>query len=167
MGLTQNELHSAIPQNNLHNNPTPVHGPDESELEMEQEEEAPPGYPIKIFHSSLREKSNSGTALQTETTLRRSNRLSEKNTGTYISTIEKAQITQGYTTTASPPPTKAKTRAKVVPVKLTYQESHDPLSAIQAEALVYTAGIELGEELAAKIQTLIETGQSAPSDEGI
>ncbi|KAF3341551.1 hypothetical protein FCM35_KLT00189 [Carex littledalei] len=130
----------------------------------EENVEPPPGFPLQIYGSHSINNITPNIPPQSELTPRRSNRLSEKNTGIYTSTIEKAQITQGYATAASrPTPTRKKTQPK--PVKLTYQQSHDPLSAAQAEAVVATAGIELGEELAAKIRTFVETGLVGPANE--
>ncbi|KAF3321462.1 Zinc knuckle [Carex littledalei] len=79
----------------------------------------------------------------------------EKNTGGYISTIAKAQLTQGFSASTGQASTpKNKPRIKK-PVKLTYLESHDPLSPSQAEVVVSIAGVELGQELTDKIRKFL------------
>lgn len=122
----------------------------------------PPGFPFKILNptgTNLNEEETllglnfeeEQPILTTPQLLRRSRRIEEKNTGTYTTAIEKAQITQGYSDNSGQAPTPRAKKKEKKPIKLTYLESHDPLSAAQAEAVVSTAGVELGQELVDKI----------------
>ena len=158
----------------LHQPELTFHEPNFLTQTDEESDGPPPGFPFKLFSHNLPQGSLAGSEKQKgkvlldhtfekedtilttpQPSVRRSRRIEEKNTGAYKSAIEKAQLTQGYsanTGQAFTPRNKSKNNK---PVKLTYLESHGPLSPSQAEVVVSIAGVELGQELADKIRKFI------------
>lgn len=88
---------------------------------------------------------------------RRSRRLSLKNKGPYVSSIQKARITQGYAGDESPQKQSKKRKTKSSNLKNeVYMQSSNPLTIEHAEAVVLTAGIQIGDELQKAIDFAIK-----------
>lgn len=97
---------------------------------------------------------------------RRSPRLQKKNSGKYISVVDRARATRGFIN-VSDLMQRVKTKPKMVTKPaMEYLKSYDPLTQGHAEAVVATAGVELTTELTNKIGELMagperdEPGQS-------
>lgn len=98
---------------------------------------------------------------------RRSPRLMEKHGGKYVSILQRAQIIKDGNNNEGPfLPSKKKTRMEAQ-VQLTYSQSKDPLTTHQAEAVVATAGIELGETLMDNISKMATLGTGVAQMEGV
>ncbi|KAF3323303.1 hypothetical protein FCM35_KLT12034 [Carex littledalei] len=93
---------------------------------------------------------------------RRSTRLENKQTGRYISVIDRARATRGFIdVTDLMQRTKPKPKSTPRPV-LDYTKSYHPLTLSHAEAVVSTAGIELTEELLTQLRAeVIATGEGS------
>ena len=86
--------------------------------------------------------------------IRRSPRLSAKNNGVYISPQEKARmVTKPDTVSAASPIRKKK--IKKTPVQLDYMKSVGPLTHSQAEVVVFAAGVEMSDTMAAKVKGVL------------
>lgn len=91
-------------------------------------EEGPPGFP--------------GPPKYTKSIIRRSPRLSSKTNGMYIRPEERARrVTRPWSISCFKK--FHKKRAKVLPIKLDYMKSLNPLSDEQAEAVINQAGIKM------------------------
>lgn len=88
-----------------------------------------------------------------ETQIRRSPRLKDKRDGPYVTMLDRARAVQGYDEIKS----KQRKEVSVKPQKPKpdYLASMEPLSKSQAEAVVYTAGIECYDELQQKIEVVL------------
>lgn len=88
-----------------------------------------------------------------ETQIRRSPRLKDKRDGPYVTMLDRARAVQGYDEIKS----KQRKEVSVKPQKPKpdYLASMEPLSKSQAEAVVYTAGIECSNELQQKIEAVL------------
>lgn len=103
------------------------------------QEDAPPG-----FEGTPRYK-------EKNTISHRSPRLVNKNTGRYVSAVDRARATQGFINVSylmQKPKIKVKRTTKASPA---YLKNYDPLTQAHAEALVATAGVTMDVALAAKI----------------
>lgn len=88
---------------------------------------------------------------------RRSVRLSSKNKGVYVSSIQKAQITQGYAGDASSQKQSKKRKINSNNLKNEeYMQSSNPLTIEHAEAVVFTAGIQISDEVQKEIEEALK-----------
>lgn len=86
--------------------------------------------------------------------IRRSPRLSAKNNGVYISPQERARmVTKPDTVSAASPIRKKK--IKKTPVQLDYMKSVGPLTHSQAEVVVFAAGVDMSDTMAAKVKGVL------------
>lgn len=96
---------------------------------------------------------------------RRSPRLMEKHGGKYVSILQRAQlIKDGGNKEEMALPNKKKARL-ATQVQLSYSQSTDLLTTNQAEVVVATAGIDLGEELMNNINKMAALSTGAVQSE--
>ena len=87
--------------------------------------------------------------------VRRSPRISEKSGGRYISAEDKARVVLGFDCIPISPKRLKRKNNRQEEINLSYLQSYDPLTDIQAEVLVNTAGAEFESDLQGKISNII------------
>ncbi|KAF3338431.1 hypothetical protein FCM35_KLT17268 [Carex littledalei] len=125
---------------------------------LEEYPNGPPGFEGAYF--SQTDIAFEMEANRTTEQVRRSKRLQAKESGAYISVLEKASRLKGGNQAVLKPMRSERSKPMRQP-DFRYLESLSPLTAPQAELVIYTAGVEIDEAMSDRIEQIVTTGDRA------